>query len=348
VIECDVAIIGAGPTGLACGIELKRRGLSAVLLDKGCLCNSLYNYPTNMVFFTTPELLEIGDVPMTSFGDKPTRIEGLKYYRRVAEHYGIDVRQYEPVGSVDGAPDDFRVHSVDRYGRAHEYKVRRVILATGFYDIPNPLGCVGEELPKVTHYYKEPHPYWNTDVAVIGAKNSAAIAALELFWTGARVTLIHRGPAISNSVKYWIKPNIENRIKAGEVKAYFNSTVTEIRSAEIVVATPEGEVTIPNDFVLAMSGYRPDLPFLASMGIALQAETQKPVTDPKTLESARRGIYLAGVIVAGMHTNEIFIENGRFHGKAIAEAIAGELRSAGLRLAGDLGDHVGAEGRVGG
>jgi thioredoxin reductase (NADPH) len=279
-----------------------------------------------MVFFTTPELLEIGDLPMISFGDKPTRIEGLKYYRRVAEHYGIDVRQYEPVSSVTGDLDDFRVHSVDRYGRAHEYKVRRVIVATGFYDVPNPLGCPGEELPKVTHYYKEPHPYWNTDVAVVGAKNSAAIAALELFWTGARVTLIHRGPAISNSVKYWIKPNIENRIKAGEVKAYFSSTVTAIRSAEIDIVTPDGPVTIANDFVVAMSGYRPDLPFLASMGIALQPDTQKPVTDSATLESVRRGIYLAGVIVAGMHTNEIFIENGRFHGKQIAEAIAREIR----------------------
>ena len=324
--ECDVAIVGAGPTGLACGIELKRRGLSAVLLDKGCLCNSLYHYPTNMVFFTTPELLEIGDLPMISFGDKPTRIEGLKYYRRVAEHYGIDVRQYEPVSSVTGELDAFRVHSVDRYGRAHEYKVRRVIVATGFYDVPNPLGCPGEELSKVTHYYKEPHPYWNTDVAVVGAKNSAAIAALELFWTGARVTLIHRGPAISNSVKYWIKPNIENRIKAGEVKAYFSSTVTTIRSAEIDIVTPDGPVTIANDFVVAMSGYRPDLPFLASMGIALQPDTQKPVTNSTTLESVRRGIYLAGVIVAGMHTNEIFIENGRFHGKQIAEAIAREIR----------------------
>jgi len=326
VTECDVAIIGAGPTGLACGIELKRRGVTALLLDKGCLCNSLYNYPTNMVFFTTPELLEIGDLPMISFADKPTRIEGLKYYRRVAEHYKIDVRQYEPVGRITGDIDDFHVHSVDRYGHAHEYKVRRVILATGFYDLPNPLGCPGEELPKVTHYYKEPHPYWNTDVAVVGAKNSAAIAALELFWTGARVTLIHRGPAISNSVKYWIKPNIENRIKAGEVKAYFNSSVTAIRAAEIDIATPAGPVTIANDFVLAMSGYRPDLPFLASMGIALQPDTQKPVTDPVTLESVRRGIYLAGVIVAGMHTNEIFIENGRFHGKQIAEAIAAEIR----------------------
>lgn len=323
--DFDVAIIGAGPTGLACAIELKRRGLSAFILEKGCLCNSLYHYPANMVFFTTPELLEIGDLPMISLGDKPTRTEGLKYYRRVTEHYQLNVHLYEPVRGVSGDVGDFRIDSTDRFGVAHEYRVRRVILATGFYDVPNPIGCPGEDLPKVTHYYEEAHPYWNMDVAVIGAKNSAAIASLELFWTGARVTLIHRGPAISNSVKYWIKPNIENRIRAGEVKAYFNSTVKEIRVGQIVIATPEGDVTIPNDFVLAMTGYRPELEFLGSMGITIQPETQKPVTDPKTLESERRGIYLAGVIVAGMHTNEIFIENGRFHGKQIADAIAAEL-----------------------
>jgi thioredoxin reductase (NADPH) len=321
----DVAIVGAGPTGLACGIELKKRGIGAVILDKGCLCNSLYHYPTHMVFFTTPELLEIGGIPMTSFGDKPTRTEGLKYYRRVAEHYGLNVHQYEPVSSVEGTPGDFYVETTDRYGCPHTYRVKRVILATGFYDIPNPLGCPGEDLSKVTHYYKEPHPYWNTDVAVVGAKNSAAIAALELFWTGARVTLIHRGPAISDSVKYWIKPNIENRIKSGEVKAYFHSSMKEIRTAEIVIGTPEGDIAVKNDFVLAMTGYRPDLDFLGSMGITLQPDALRPLTDPETLESERKGIYLAGVIVAGMHTNEIFIENGRFHGAKIAEAIAAQL-----------------------
>jgi thioredoxin reductase (NADPH) len=297
-----------------------------MILDKGCVCNSLYNYPTHMVFFTTPELLEIGNIPMTSLGDKPTRTEGLKYYRRVAEHYQLNIHQYEPVLSVMGKPGDFRVSTEDRFGCPHIYKAKRVVLATGFYDIPNPLGCPGEDLPKVTHYYREAHPYWNMDVAIIGAKNSAAIAALELFWTGARVTLIHRGPEISNSVKYWIKPNIENRIKNGEVKGYFHSTVKEIRTAEIVIDTPDGEVTLNNDFVLAMTGYRPDLDFLGSMGITLQPDTLRPLTDSETLESERKGIFLAGVIVAGMHTNEIFIENGRFHGKKIADAIADELQ----------------------
>lgn len=324
-MDPDVVVIGAGPTGLACGIELKRRGVRAILLDKGCLCNSLYNYPTQMTFFTTPELLEIGDLPMTSLGEKPTRLEALKYYRRVAEHYALTIHQYETVLSVEGADGAFRVRSRDRFGCPHEYRIKKVVLATGYYDIPNGLGCPGEDLPKVTHYYREPHPYYDHDVAVIGAKNSAAIAALELFWTGARVTLIHRGDAISKSVKYWIKPNIENRIAAGEVKAYFNSSVIEIRADSIVVATPAGDETIKNDFVLAMTGYRPDLEFLASMNIALQPETQKPITDPVTLESERKGIYLAGVIVAGMHTNEIFIENGRFHGSKIADAVAGSL-----------------------
>lgn len=321
----DVVVVGAGPTGLACAIELKQRGLDTVILDKGCLCNSLYHYPTHMTFFTTPELLEIGSIPMTAFNDKPTRTEGLKYYRRVAEHYKLKVHQYEPVLSVHGEPGSFMVSSEDRFGCTHVYEAKRVVLATGFYDIPNPLNCPGEDLPKVTHYYREPHPYWNMDVAIIGAKNSAAIAALELFWTGARVTLIHRGSAISNKVKYWIKPNIENRIKNGEVKAYFQSTVKEIRVNEIDVATPDGDVTIKNDFVLAMTGYRPDLDFLGTMGITLKPDTLKPITDPDTLESARKGIYLAGVIVAGMHTNEIFIENGRFHGKQIADAIQAEL-----------------------
>ncbi|HBY61939.1 MAG TPA: YpdA family putative bacillithiol disulfide reductase [Solibacterales bacterium] len=323
--DTGVVVVGAGPTGLACAIELKKRGIEAICVDKGCLCNSLYNYPTYMTFFTTPELLEIGDIPMTSLNEKPTRLEGLKYYRRVAEYYRLNVRQYETVLSVRGTDGDFAITTRDRRGEEQSYRAKKVILATGFYDIPNRLGCPGEDLPKVTHYYKEPHPYWNMDVAVIGAKNSAAIAALELHWCGARVTLIHRGPAIHNHVKYWIKPNIENRIKAGEIAAYFNSSVTAIRPGEIDVLSPDGLVTLPNDFVLAMTGYRPDLKFLGSAGITLAQDTRRPYSDAKTLESERPGVYLAGVIVAGMHTNEIFIENGRFHGRQIAEDIAAKL-----------------------
>jgi thioredoxin reductase (NADPH) len=321
----DAVVVGAGPTGLACGIEIKLRGLQAVLIEKGCVTNSLYHYPTNMSFFTTPELLEIGDIPMTSLNEKPNRSEALKYYRRVAEHYKLDIHQYEKVDNVAGSDGAFQVHTTDRYGCHHTYAARKIILATGYYDIPNLLNVPGEDLPKVIHYYKEPHPYYNQDVAVIGAKNSAAIAALELYWTGARVILIHRGGQISEKVKYWIRPNIENRIKNGEIKAYFHSKVVEIRLDSILVDTPQGEVRLKNDFVFALIGYSPDLPFLNSIGVTLDAATGRPRTNPATLESETSGIYLAGVIVAGMHTNEIFIENGRFHGKQIAGDIADKL-----------------------
>jgi thioredoxin reductase (NADPH) len=317
----DVVVVGAGPTGLACGIELQQRGLKTVLVEKGCVVNSIYHYPTNMTFFTTPELLEIGNIPMTSLNDKPNRTEALKYYRRVAEHFRLDVRQYERVDRIAGDDGAFQVFTTDRLECPHVYQTRKIVLATGYYDVPNMLDVPGEELDKVLHYYKEAHPYYNHDVAVIGAKNSAAIAALELWWTGARVTLIHRGAGISDSVKYWIKPNIENRIKNGEIRAYFHSRVVEIRPDSIRVATPDGEVLLKNDFVFALIGYRPDLAFLNATGIGLEPDTLRPRTNPETLESERAGIYLAGVIVAGMHTNEIFIENGRLHGRLIAEAI---------------------------
>jgi len=319
--QFEVAIIGAGPTGLACGIELKRRGVSAVLFDKGCIVNSIYHYPTNLVFFTTPELLEIGDIPMTSLNEKPGRTEALKYYRRVADHYALDVHQYERVLGIDGSDCNFTVRAETTRGDRYCYDARKIILATGYYDIPNRLNVPGEDLPKVIHYYREAHPFYNQDVLVVGAKNSACIAALELHWTGARVTLVHRGPTISNNVKYWIKPNIENRIKNGEITAYFNSRVQDIREYDVVLSTTEGEIALKNDFVFAMTGYRPDFEFMERHGIHLDPATSKPITDPETLESERKGIYLAGVIVAGTHTNEIFIENGRFHGKVIAEAI---------------------------
>lgn len=321
----DVVVVGAGPTGLACGIELGQRGVKTVLLDKGCVVNSIYHYPTNMTFFTTPELLEIGNIPMTSLNDKPNRTEALKYYRKVAEHFHLNIHQYERVDRMAGEDGAFQVFTTDRLGCNHTYQARKIVLATGYYDVPNMLDVPGEDLDKVIHYYKEAHPYYNHDVAVIGAKNSAAIAALELLWNGARVTLIHRGAAISNSVKYWIKPNIENRIKSGEIRARFNSRVVEILKDSIRVATPEGEVLLKNDFVFALVGYRPDLVFLNSTGITLEPATLRPRTNPDTLESERAGIYLAGVIVAGMHTNEIFIENGRFHGHLIAQSIASKL-----------------------
>ncbi len=321
----DALVVGAGPTGLACGIELQNRGVKTVLVEKGCVVNSIYHYPTNMTFFTTPELLEIGNLPMTSLNDKPNRTEALKYYRRVADHYRLNVRQYERVDSIEGEDNAFQVFTTDRLGCNHTYNARKIVLATGYYDVPNMLDIPGEDLGKVLHYYKEAHPYYDQDVAVIGAKNSAAIAALELWWSGARVTLIHRGGAISDRVKYWIKPNIENRIKNGEIRGYFHSSVVEILPNSIRIATPEGEVLLKNDFVFALIGYQPDLAFLNATGITLEPETQRPRTNPQTLESERAGIYLAGVIVAGMHTNEIFIENGRFHGQLIAEAVANSL-----------------------
>jgi thioredoxin reductase (NADPH) len=318
----DAIIVGAGPTGLACGLELKRRGLRAVLFDKGCLTNSLFHYPANMTFFTTPELLEIGGLPMTSLGEKPVRVEALKYYRRVAGHYALEVHQYEPVTGFDGAAGDFTVATRDRLGREHRYRTRHVILATGYYDKPNLLGIPGEDRDKVSHYYNEPHAHYDQDVLVIGGKNSAAIAALELHWAGARVTLVHRGASLHDHIKYWIRPNIENRIKAGEIRACFNSRVARIDPATVTLETPAGQVTLANDAVYAMTGYHPDTDFLARHGIVLDAASGRPRVNAATLESERAGVYLAGVLVAGLHTNEIFIENGRFHGAQIAAAIA--------------------------
>lgn len=325
----DVLVIGAGPTGLACAIEAQKAGFRAVNVDKGCLVNSLYNYPANMVFFTTPELLEIGDIPFTTAHQKPTRSEALEYYRKVTEHYRLDIRQYENVERVTGTDGEFIIDTKDRTAEARRYDARKVVIATGFYDLPNMMGIPGEELAKVHHYYGEPHPYFDADVLVIGAKNSAAIAALELWRHGARVTLAHRGDAIHKNVKYWIKPDIENRIKNGEVSAHFNTSVKEITPTTVVLHTPGGELTMKNDFVLAMTGYHPDLDFLRQVGIEVGPPPEcRPKVSLETLESNVPGIYLAGVVVAGNKTAEIFIENGRFHGREIAADLR---RKLGLR-----------------
>jgi thioredoxin reductase (NADPH) len=324
--QFDVLVVGAGPTGLACAIDAQRVGFRAVNVDKGCLVNSLFHYPANMTFFTTPELLEIGDIPFpTENHRKPSRAEALEYYRRVTEHYRLDVRQYENVDSVSGRDGEFAVLTTDRVGKPHEYGARKLVIATGFYDLPNLMQVPGEDLPKVKHYYDEPHPYFGCDVVVVGAKNSAAIASLELWRHGARVTLVHRGPGMHQNVKYWIKPDIENRIKAGEIKAYFDTTVREIKPDAVVLNTPEGELTLKNDFVFALTGYHPDFSFLRSVGVELTTPDCRPVCDPATLETNVPGVYLAGVIVAGMKTGEIFIENGRFHGKQIADDLKRKL-----------------------
>jgi thioredoxin reductase (NADPH) len=325
----DLLVIGAGPTGLACAIEAQRAGFSAVLVDKGCLCNSLFHYPANMTFFTTPELLEIGNMPFSSPNQKPNRNEALEYYRKVAEHYRLDVRQYERVERVEGADGDFTVHTVDRFGRALHYRARKLVVATGYYDLPNYLGIPGEDLSKVKHYYHEPHPFYGLEVLVIGGKNSAAIAALDLWRHGAKVTLVHRGAQMHRHVKYWILPDINNRIKNGEIKAYFDSSVESVAEDDVTLSTKDGKVTLANDFVFALTGYHPDFQFIERLGVKLDELNDRcPMCDPKTLESNVAGIYLAGVIVAGERTNEIFIENGRFHGQLIAESLKKKLLSS--------------------
>jgi len=318
----DLLVVGAGPTGLACAIEAQKAGFRAIVVDKGCLCNSLFHYPAQMTFFTTPELLEIGGIPFPSPNPKPTRAEALQYYRLVAVHYRLDVRQYHRVERVTGSDGAFTVHTEDRFGRRGVLKAHKLAVATGYYDLPNYLGIPGEKLSKVHHYYNDPHPYFEMDVVVIGGKNSAAIAALELWRSGARVTLVYRGPEIPPHVKYWIKPDIENRIKNGEIKAFFRSNVVEVAPDAVTVETPQGRLTLKNDFVFAMTGYHPDFNFLERLGLRFEGEDRLPVCDAETLESNVPGIYLAGVIVAGARTNDIFIENGRFHGLQIAKALA--------------------------
>ncbi len=329
----DVVVIGAGPTGMACAIEAQRAGFRSVLVDKGCLCNSLFHYPSHMTFFTTSELLEIGDIPFPSPNAKPSRNEALEYYRKVAMHYKLDIRAYQRVEEVTGEDLNFTIRTRDPYEREHGYAARKVVVATGYYDLPNLMNIPGEDLPKVRHYYNDPHPYYGMDVLVVGGKNSAAIAALELWRHGARVTLAHRGPAMHRHVKYWILPDIENRIRNGEITAYFNTSVTRIDPDQVTLETPQGTRVLRNDAVLAMTGYRPDFGFLESLGVRIEGEFRCPACDPRSLESNVPGIYLAGVIIAGDRTNEIFIENGRFHGRQIAEDLKQKLQSPDPELA---------------
>jgi thioredoxin reductase (NADPH) len=323
----DVLVIGAGPTGLACAIAAQRAGCTVVLVDKGCLTNSLFHYPAHMTFFTTPELLEIGNMPFSSPNQKPTRAEALEYYRKVSQHYNLDVRQYENVDGISGTDGNFIVHTTDKFGRQLNHRARKLVVSTGYYDLPNYLDIPGEDLPKTKHYYHEPHPYFAQDVLVIGGKNSAAIAALDLWRHGARVTLVHRGAELHRHIKYWIKPDIENRIKNNEIAAYFNTTVREITEDAVTLLTPDGALTIPNQFVFALTGYHPDFAFIESLGVKLdESNARCPICDPTTLESNVPGLYLAGVIVAGERTNEIFIENGRFHGDLIAADLSRKLQ----------------------
>ncbi|HON01033.1 MAG TPA: YpdA family putative bacillithiol disulfide reductase [Acidobacteriota bacterium] len=321
----DLIIVGAGPSGLACAIYARKAGLDTLVVEKGCVINSIYHFPENMTFFTTAELLEIGDIPMTVAREKPRRIDALKYYRRVAEFYGLNIRDYEKVVDIAGEDMNFRVRTRDRFQDEAVYATRKVVIATGYYDNPNLLGVPGEDLPKVTHYYRDPHPYYAKDCLVVGGKNSAAIVALELYRNGARVTLVHRGREMGHEVKYWIRPDIENRIQNGEILAYFSSRVREIRLREVLVETPEGIVTLPNDFVFAMTGYHPDPTLLRLAGVEVEARTFAPRHDPDTLETNVPGVYVAGSVVSGLETNRIFIENGRFHGERIIPHIISRL-----------------------
>ncbi|HEX2491161.1 MAG TPA: YpdA family putative bacillithiol disulfide reductase [Blastocatellia bacterium] len=325
----DIIIIGGGPTGLACAIEAQRAGFNYLTLEKGCVVNSLYNYPTQLVFFTTPELLEIGDLPFVCEREKPVRIEALKYYRRVVDTYRLRVNQYEKVTQVSGSDGAFMVETESTLtGEKRSYRSRKIIVAIGYYDYSNALDIPGEDLPKVSHYYKDAHPFYDRDVAVIGGANSAAIAALDLHRHGARVTMIHRGHQLRRSIKYWILPDIENRIINGEVKAHLQTIVTEIKPSTIRIrnlVTGE-DLELPNDFVFALTGYHTDNDFLRSMGIEIDPETMKPSFDHETMESNAPGIYLAGVVTAGRETGKIFIENGRFHGGQIVSAISRRFR----------------------
>jgi len=317
----DMICVGAGPTGLACAMEAKRAGMRALVIDKGCLCNSIYHYPVNMVFFTTPELLEIGDLPMVCGGEKPTRTEALKYYRKGTEHYRLELRLFETVVRVDGREGAFTVVTQTENGTEQRYQTKRVVVATGYYDLPNAMGVPGEHLPHVSHYYTEPHEFWNRDVVVIGGKNSAVEAALDLWRNGARVTLVVRGKELGSSIKYWVRPDIENRIKAGQIQAVFQAKIREIVRDGLMVEDGKESRLVEGKQVFALTGYHPDYEFIESLGVKLDAESRRPALDPNTLESNVPGIYLAGVVVAGKNTNEIFIENGRFHGKQIVDAM---------------------------
>ncbi len=327
----DVIVIGGGPTGLACAIEAKRAGLSQLVLEKGCVVNSLFNYPTNLVFFTTPELLEIGDLPFVCEREKPNRNEALKYYRRAADTYQLRIHQYEKVVRVSGSDGDFRVETeLVHTGDTRSYRARKLIVAIGYFDFPNPTSIPGADLPKVSHYYKDAHPYYGQEVAIIGGANSAAINALDLYRHGARVTIIHRGAEMRRTVKYWILPDIENRIANGEIRAYFRHIVTDITPTTIRIQSLDTREIkeLPNDFVFALTGYHTDNDFLRSLGITIDPDTMKPSFDPESMESNVPGIHLAGVVIAGKETGKIFIENGRFHGGQIIRYLAPRVKKS--------------------
>jgi thioredoxin reductase (NADPH) len=311
--QYDILIIGGGPIGLACGIEAQKAGLSYIILEKGCLVNSLYNYPSNMTFFSTSEKLEIGNVPFMSISVKPNRNEALEYYRRVSDQFKLNIRLFEKVEDVRDDEGNYIIKT-----SKSTYRAANIIVATGFYDLPNQMNIPGEDLPKVKHYYKDPHYYARQKVIVVGANNSAVDAALETYRKGAEVTMVIRESQIGERVKYWVRPDIVNRIQEGSIKAYFNSSLTSIRENEVDIQGTEGRITLSNDFILAMTGYKPDFSFLKKLGIRIsEDQKQVPEHNPETMESNIKGIYLAGVVCGGMNTHLWFIENSRVHAEKI-------------------------------
>ncbi|OAB35729.1 hypothetical protein PMSD_12025 [Paenibacillus macquariensis subsp. defensor] len=319
----DVIIIGAGPCGLSAAIECNRRGLTTHIIEKHHIVRSIYLYPTYMQFFSTAELLEIGDVPFSTPNDKPYRHEALSYYRKVASHYNLNITSYEEAISIERHENgSFTVHTKDRRGHELHREAKHVVIATGYFDHPNYIGIPGEDLPKVTHYFREAHPYTGTKVTIIGGSNSAIDAAMELVRVGAEVTIVYRGKTVSNNIKPWVRPVFENMVNKGSVILHLDSRVTEIREDAVIVTTNEGQESIvDNDFVLALTGFHPDRALLASSGVQLGGDMEKPVFNPDTMESTVPGLYVAGVIASGSNANEVFIETGRIHGRLIAEHI---------------------------
>ncbi|GIP31544.1 YpdA family putative bacillithiol disulfide reductase [Paenibacillus sp. J2TS4] len=317
----QVIIIGAGPCGLSAASELKEQGLDPLIIEKGSIVDSIYRYPTFLQFHSTPELLEIGGIPFITPNEKPTRLEGLTYYRTVAERNQLRIRLYEKVLSIHSAEEGFELETEDRLGHVHSYRAKHVIVATGYFDQPNRLGVPGEDLPHVSHYYREAHPYAAMKVAIVGGNNSAVDAALELVRVGAEVTVIYRGAELSPYVKAWVRPLFESMVNKGKIRMLFSSRITEIATRYVTVETEGTTSRLDNDFVLALTGFRPDRQLLQASGVEVDEETGAPQHNPETMETNVPNLYIAGVIAAGSRANEIFIENGRFHGKSIARSI---------------------------
>ena len=316
----DVVVVGAGPSGLASALEAKKYDLDCVVLEKGGITNAILRFPTQMIFFTTPELLEIGGVPLVSEREKPTRNEALKYYRKVVRAYKLNINQYEEVLRIEQPePHVFRVHT-----GVTQYDTRNVVISIGYYDNPNLMGIPGEDLPHVSHYYTEAHPFFDCDVAVIGGKNSAVEASLDLFRGGARVSMIHRGAVLGQTVKYWIRPDIENRFKNGEITPYLNSKVIEITKDHVKISQNGGIRNIPAQQVFALTGYHCSTKFFDQLGVRYDPDTLRAQHNPETFETNVRGVYLAGSVVGGRLNGEVFIENGRFHGEVLMKVIAGK------------------------